>query len=182
MRYLKERTCPCTSSIIDDHNSLPTRLGFPSPYHDPDHYDATKRNIEWELLSEPHRSLRVVWNLRGLLKQWHESDDDETWPWVWCQHNPDGLHHVFVNVGADTLIRIRAIAKSDDAKHGCGMRNVTVIAESREAIEKYCSLQDLYDARCAVVVGQAPLQIDTGAKILMLEDERIVCFDELVVA
>ena len=57
-----------------------------------------------------------MWNLRGLLKQWHESDDDETWPWVWCQHNPDGLHHVFVNVGADT-VRAKKLRASSQTVH-----------------------------------------------------------------
>ena len=146
----------------------------PSPY-DEDIADHRFGDVE------KHRRMQEVWDLRGLLQQWHASDEEETWPWVWCQRNASGPHHVFVNVGPDTLSQVRALAAADDIA-GSGFHNVTVIAESRAAIEKHCSVQDLYDARCAIVEGQSPRQIDTTDKVMMLDDERIICFDRLVVA
>ena len=146
----------------------------PSPYDD----DVAQNRFGNVRL---HRKLGEVWDLGGLLQQWHASDEEETWPWVWCQRNESGPHHVFVNVGPETLSQVRALAAQDDSA-GAGVHNVTVIAESREAIEKHCSVQDLYDARCAVVEGQSPRQIDTTEKIMLLDDERLICFDRLVVA
>jgi len=109
------------------------------------------------------------WDLAKLLHLW-ETSDGESWPWVWCRHNPNGPHHVFLGISANTLDETAAISKANVRN------NLTVIVHSMEDIEKYTTAEQLYMNRCAIIA--VPLQqIDTEHKIMMLRDERIICYD-----
>jgi hypothetical protein len=97
----------------------------------------------------------------------------EGWPWLWTQRNPDGPHYVFVGVTKDTLSKCQHIAQASP------QHNILLIADESE-IEKYTTAEDFYKARCAIHDAK-PIEIDWGNKILLLGDERLVEFDELVI-
>merc|ERR1711991_1239537 len=83
---------------------------YPNPYES----ESTSRFNDWNRSSAVFRENKVVWNLRGLYEKWQTSEDDETWPWVWCQRNESGPHHVFVNVGPNTLSTIRDLVQENE--------------------------------------------------------------------
>ena len=115
------------------------------------------------------------WNLLELVKLWEETDGEETWPWVWCLRNPVGPHHLFIGVSENTLELARKICDSDRNN------NLTIIVNSIEEIEKYAPVRDFYNCRCGVI--ECPVQqADTENKMLMLKDERIICFDHAYIS
>jgi hypothetical protein len=97
----------------------------------------------------------------------------EGWPWLWTQRNPDGPHFVFVGVTKDTLSRCQQIAQASP------QHNLLLIADESE-IEKYFTVDDFYRARCGIHDAK-PIEIDWENKILLLRDERLLEFDELVI-
>ena len=109
-----------------------------------------------------------------MLAHWESETKDETWPWVWTWRNPNGPHQVFVGVGDDTLATARAFCSASD-RH-----NLTLVISSIEddLVSKGLRPADFYQCRCAIIEGEVE-QIDAGAKMLMLRDERILCFDVL---
>ncbi|CEL98413.1 unnamed protein product [Vitrella brassicaformis CCMP3155] len=121
-------------------------------------------------------------DLVGYLKQWRDGKD--TWPWVWCQPNPHGPLYVFVISGKppaepakvpparDLVTEVHRIAKSD------GRNNCLVLARS-EDLRRFGREEDFWSARCGI--HDAPIErIDVDNKMLLLSDERIVCYDECV--
>ena len=117
------------------------------------------------------RTLRVQWDLPRLVAQWQDSDNEETWPWVWCQHNPTGPHHVFVGLGEGTLAQIRGVSAADASN------NITVvIRDDGELARRGLSEAQLHALRCAVL-RERIAQIDAESKLLMLRDERVIAYD-----
>ena len=117
------------------------------------------------------RTLRVQWDLPRLVAQWQASDNEETWPWVWCQHNPTGPHHVFVGLGEGTLAQIRGVSAADASN------NITVvIRDDSELARRGLSEAQLHALRCAVL-RERVAQIDAESKLLMLRDERVIAYD-----
>jgi hypothetical protein len=97
----------------------------------------------------------------------------ESWPWLWTQRNPDGPHYIFVGVTKDTLSKCQQISQASP------QHNILLLADESE-IEKYTTVEAFYKARCAIHDAK-PIQIDWENKILLLGDERLVEFDELVI-
>ena len=86
-----------------------------------------------------------VWDLQGLVSLW-ESSTDESWPWVWCSHNPLGPHHVFVGVSNQTLELTKLICESNVRN------NLTVVISSIDELDKHkISAKELYKNRCAII-------------------------------
>ena len=59
--------------------------------------------------------------------------------------------------------------------------NLTLIASSDDIAKQGLAADDFYVHRCAVI-DSSPKQIDMEHQILMLEDERLVCYDVLTFA
>ena len=97
----------------------------------------------------------------------------EGWPWLWTQRNPDGPHYVFVGVAKDTLLKCQQISSASP------QHNILLIADESEIV-KFATADDFYKARCAIHDAK-PIEIDWENKILLLGDERLVEFDELVI-
>ena len=143
---------------------------YPSPYH---------KSISKDRFVDIQKLYKVekLWDLPALVKVWKESKEEETWPWVWTWHNNNGPHYVFVGVNTETLRTCQNLAKASERN------NITVVVRKLEDIphKAKCLENDFYTARCAVIQGH-PSQIDFNSKMLMLEDERIICFDQLTLA
>lgn len=116
-----------------------------------------------------------TWDLVGLLKRWQTGGDDETWPWIWTQRNPNGPHFVFIGVDKFTLPACEAACSASEN------HNLTLVVRSLADLEKVgYDPADFYAQRCAIIES-CPSQIDFDHKILMLEDERIMCYDTLTI-
>ena len=159
---------------------------WPSPYHAD--VDSTARFRH----ERRFRRQREEWDLAALLEVWTESDGEETWPWVWTWKNENGPHHVFVGVDGHTLEQCRRVADASP------QNNLTLILPPRHPLlladeasrhesdyefgdrgnNAGVSLADFYACRCAVVESR-PAQIDFAEKVLMLDDERIICYTAL---
>ena len=144
------------------------KWAFPHPYgNDTD----TNRFVD----AKQFRLKKTVWNLKGIVDRWSSEDDDETWPWVWCVHNENGPNHVFIGVDESTLLRGKALAKN-------AQNNLTLVIKDIQDLEKYgYTVSDFYHQRFAVHISN-PKEMDFQNKILMLEDERIVCYDRLYIS
>ena len=143
----------------------------PHPYGD-DSDDADDDSQRFVPMQRYKRKLEA-WDLHGLVKKWKESDGEETWPWVWTWHNPNGPHFVYVGVDAHTLEYARLAAAASP------QNNLTLVVSSMQDIEEAgLSAADFHLQRCAIIESR-PAQIDFDHKILMLEDERIICYDSL---
>ena len=116
----------------------------------------------------------TVWDLKKIVDRWDETDDGETWPWVWCWHNPNGPRHIFVGVDETTISKAQNIAKNPQ-------NNLTLVIQSEQELEPFgYNLSDFHNERFAVHLSK-PKQMDFDNKILMLEDERILCYDRLYI-
>ena len=153
----------------------PPEWAHPSPY-DADAAAASSSSSSaaggGRFASSAHlRTLRVQWDLPRLKAQWQASDNEETWPWVWCQHNPTGPHHVFVGLGAGTLAQIRGVSAADASN------NITVVIRNdSELARRGLSEAQLHALRCAVL-RESVAQIDAESKLLMLRNERVIAYD-----
>lgn len=142
--------------------------------------------VEWayphpyETDAEPERFVKPVyfrkvkkeWDLIGILRHWQQSED-ETWPWVWCQPNPNGPHAVFIGIDKSTLCTCESLSAASP------QQNLTLVVEDfNEIREAGLEASEFYRNRCAIIKSK-PKQIDLQHRILMLEDERIVCYDSL---
>jgi len=81
-----------------------------------------------------------------------------------------GPHYVFYGVSKHTLTQAKAIAEADRRN------NLTVVVSPDELKKHNINPEDLYKCRCAVIDGEIK-QMDVVNKILMLADERIICYD-----
>jgi hypothetical protein len=128
------------------------------------------------LLTAAYTSVSTTQN--EAVRRNHEGEEDATrqelrLPWLWTQRNEDGPHYVFVGVTKDTLSKCQQISSASP------QHNILLIADESEIV-KYATADDFYKARCAIHDAK-PIEIDWENKILLLGDERLVEFDELVI-
>jgi hypothetical protein len=106
----------------------------------------------------------------------HKFDKEglEVWPWIWTHPNNDGPHHVFIGVDENSLVRIQQLR--DDSNQN----NILIIA-SEENLRDVASARNdpnIYErCQCGIVVDSKVKLLNHEAKILMLDDERVVAFD-----
>ena len=164
MKIMSSRQCGESDNGIGGLPPGVSEWAYPSPY---DHGSAPGRFAEVQHL---RKAGAPQWDLRGLVDIWRNSKD-ESWPWVWCDRNPVGPHHVFVNVNAQTLEQVTKVC-ADDRNN-----NLTVVVRSLDDLLPYKLTQaQLWANRCAII--EVPLQqIDAEHKIMMLRDERIIVYD-----
>lgn len=93
------------------------------------------------------------------------------WPWVWTHRNENGPHFVFVGSNKDSDEKIKMLALQSP------QNNLLVVATTKDSLSKPLSFY--YENRCGVIENVEVELIDSTEKILMLDDERIICFDEL---
>lgn len=115
-----------------------------------------------------------VEDLRPLVRSWEHGLD--VWPWVWTWRNQHGPHHVFVGLNGDAVSDIERLSR--DARN-----NITIVAPEADLREHAPGGDQSFYARCQCghIESQVAL-MDVKAKIMMLDDERIVCFDRCIIS
>lgn len=108
-------------------------------------------------------------DLRRLVNAWEHGHD--VWPWVWTWRNPHGPHHVFIGLNERVDRAIEALAVDEQ-------NNMIVVASPSEFARR--GMAYYMKHRCAIVHSHVAL-MDVEAKLLMLQDERIICFDECTI-
>jgi len=158
------------SDCLDDNESKEPNWAYPHPYD----FSIEKERF-LDSSGEKYRKVEDTYNLKELVALWEETDGEETWPWVWCLRNPVGPHHLFIGVSKNTLELMSKVAKESVNN------NLTIIVNSIDEIEKFGPIQDYFDCRCGVI--EVPVkQTDIKNKIIMLRDERIICFDHAYIS
>ncbi|KAJ1471338.1 hypothetical protein T484DRAFT_1844489 [Baffinella frigidus] len=118
-----------------------------------------------------------VHDLRPLVAHWQAGR--EVWPWVWTWRNIDGPHHVFVGANADTVVEVHRLAKADHRNNimivGVPAAQLAALAQSEGRVSGFWN-----ECRCGVIESEVAL-MDVKAKIMMLDDERILCFDHCTI-
>ena len=158
-----------TQNLIDlnKKKSLEVEWAYPSPYDQDLPYN---RFVD---ASQLKRQVNI-WDLNGLLNIWANSDGQESWPWVWTWHNSVGPHHVFIQLNKYTLQHTKRI--SDESERN----NSTLVVKSIEDLKVFNLTPEMfYENRCAIIEGVILHQLDSENKILMLNDERIICYEYL---
>ena len=112
-------------------------------------------------------------SLKEILNR-HEQGLDQDWPWVWCQRNPNGPLYVFVGVDRETLGKCQQVAAAH-VNH-----NLLLIATDQQIRDAGCTEHDFEKCRCGIHPGPVA-ELDLCHKICMLEDERVVAFDQLTI-
>lgn len=154
------------SSNLEESQVQAIDWAYPHPYSK----DSKDRFVD----AEKYLLKRTVWDLKQIVDRWNQADDEETWPWVWCWHNPNGPHHIFIGVDETTISKAKNIAKNPQ-------NNLTLVIQSEEELEPFgYNVSDFHNERFAVHLSK-PKQMDFDNKILMLEDERILCYDRLYI-
>lgn len=154
-------SCNCDQKAVKENNS-PIEWAYPHPY---DNNIDQKRFLD----VSKYKYSAELWDLPSLVTLW-ENDTNESWPWVWCWKNQNGPHTVFIGVNEETLKLVERVCAIDNRQ------NLTLIVNDVTDIEKHASIHEFYKNRCAVIAGSVR-QIDVNSKVLMLYDERIICFD-----
>lgn len=105
----------------------------------------------------------------------------EVWPWIWTHPNDDGPHHVFIGISDRTLDQIEQLRNEE-----CHEQNNILIIASQESLETLAAKRgdpDIYNrCQCGLVTDSRLELLDEEAKILMLEDERVISFDYLTIS
>lgn len=167
-------TCACSPAAGPGSSAAdPPQWAHPSPY-DPE-LPASSSGAARFADTRHLRTLRAQWDLPQLMAAWQAAGDGETWPWVWCQRNPTGPHHVFVGFGEGSLAQVRAVSAASAAN------NITVVLRGDELARCGVSEAELHALRCAIIY-EAVAQIDVESRLLMLRDERVVAFDSAYLA
>eukprot|EP00466_Bigelowiella_natans_P001528 jgi/Bigna1/89665/estExt_fgenesh1_pg.C_530058 len=96
----------------------------------------------------------------------------EVWPWVWLWRNKNGPHHVFVGVNKNVKKRIEELATD--------RKNNILLIDAMQERSKFATDDFYHKNRCAIVENEIAL-FDPMSKILMLDDERVTCFDECTI-
>lgn len=97
---------------------------------------------------------------------------------IWIHPNTkNGPHHVFVGMSEDSLDEIQRLAKVSD-------RNNILIIANKDKLEEVASKRndpDIYErCQCGLVVDSELKLLNHESKILMLDDERVIAFDRLI--
>jgi hypothetical protein len=98
----------------------------------------------------------------------------EVWPWIWCHPNENGPHHVFVvtdDLTDEILEQIHQLLKNST-------NNNVLVVTSKDQLKSPGGVPSM----CGIVTGAQVTLLNTRDKILMLNDERVIAFDRLVVA
>ena len=102
----------------------------------------------------------------------------EVWPWIWTHPNTNnGPHHVFVGISEDSLDEIQRLRNESERN------NILVIASDEKLKEVATKRNDpeIYErCQCGLVVDSKLELLNHEAKILMLDDERVIAFDRLI--
>jgi hypothetical protein len=147
---------------LNKKKSLEVEWAYPSPY---DKDLPIKRFID---ASQLKRQVSI-WDLNGLLNIWENSEEQESWPWVWTWHNSVGPHHVFIQLNKYTLQHTKRI--SDESERN----NSTLVVKSIEDLKVFNLTPEMfYENRCAIIEGVILHQLDSENKILMLMRELYV--------
>ena len=104
-------------------------------------------------------------------------DGLEVWPWIWTHPNNDGPHHVFVGVDEESLVEIQRLRDESN------QNNILVIASKERLMEVAMARNDpeIYArCQCGLVEDSKVQLLNHDAKILMLDDERVIAFDRLM--
>ena len=153
-----------TTSTFAQNDDEPT-WAHPHPY------DGTTPKSRFAPLNDFTTS-QPQYDLHKLVTFWQTNpSNEETWPWLWCQHNPTGPHHVFINVDSTTLTTCESLAAASPNN------NITLVVPNIKTLDDPAPY---YKARVAIIES-SPTQIDFSNRILLLRDERIVCYDSLTV-
>jgi len=98
----------------------------------------------------------------------------EVWPWIWTHPNENGPHYVFIGVSKDTIAHIERLRRESE------QNNILIIASQQDL--DACADPDVYHRCQCGLVTDAKLQLlNHEAKILMLDDERVIAFDSLTI-
>lgn len=102
----------------------------------------------------------------------------EVWPWIWTHPNTNnGPHHVFVGISEDSLDEIQRLRNESE-------RNNILVIASEEKLKEVASKRndpEIYErCQCGLVVDSKLELLNHEAKILMLDDERVIAFDRLI--
>jgi hypothetical protein len=98
----------------------------------------------------------------------------DVWPWIWTQPNESGPHHVFVGeIKEEQLEEIKKL------KETVPNINILVISNS-ESVHKL-GVDRLYELECGIVLDTQIELADLENRMIMLEDERIICFTKMYV-
>ena len=115
-----------------------------------------------------------VEDLPVLYEKWQSGSD--VWPWVWCQRNENGPHHVFVMGGVrwdEGDLKSIEQRSRDNVNN-----NIVVVVKDERAMKESKGMEWFLQRRCAVIEGTAKFQHEE-ARLLMLEDERIIAYDSI---
>lgn len=113
-----------------------------------------------------------------ILLQKFEEEGKEVWPWIWTHPNNDGPHYVFVGICEETLVRIQRLRDESN------QNNILIIAseERLRAVANAKNDPNVYErCQCGLVIDSKVEILNHEAKILMLDDERVIAFDCLTI-
>jgi hypothetical protein len=113
-------------------------------------------------------------------------NNKNVWPWIWTWHNPNGPHYIFV--GTNTAMNNRIVELANDSPRN----NIIVITNNNEndgsstgsSSSNHVLTKDIsfyYTNRCGIIDNVTIQEIDIINKIILLSDERILCFTELYI-
>lgn len=151
----------------DDERSKQQEWAYPSPY------DADVPSARFAETAHL-RSQTFQWDLSKLVDIWRDSKE-EGWPWVWCDRNPVGPHHLFIGVNGSTLSRVAALSRESVNN------NITVVVSERDLVQAGVSEAQLNALRAAVIFVPVQ-QLNVANRIVMLADERIIVYDAAYLA
>lgn len=96
----------------------------------------------------------------------------EVWPWIWTWRNQNGPHHVFVGTSPEVDKKIEELAKASP-------RNNLLVLTDDKSRRLTQDPSFYYKHRCGLVEHVTIEAIDSEDKIILLSDERVLCFDTL---
>jgi hypothetical protein len=117
-------------------------------------------------------------------------NNKNVWPWIWTWHNINGPHYIFV--GTNTAMNNRIVQLANDSPRN----NIIVITNNNDnnndnsssagssGSTKHVLTKDVsfyYTNRCGIIENVTIQEIDVVNKIILLSDERILCFTELYI-
>lgn len=122
------------------------------------------------------------------------TNNKNVWPWIWTWHNSNGPHYIFV--GTNSAINDRIVQLANESPQN----NIIVITNNNDndsnssssstvsgggsSSNKHALTQDVsfyYTNRCGIIENVTIQEIDITNKIILLSDERILCFTELYI-